>query len=577
MTVVEIWTPGDRFTTSGIGYAPVGKIQAGEEVVELEERMALRECLTAGLLCNDSVLQVEDGRWTVQGDPTEGALMVVAAKAGLDEACERRRLPRLDLVPFESEHQYMATLHDGQLDGPRTAFIKGAVERVLARCDNMLDKNGERVPLDSPAIMAEFERMAARGLRVLAFARHTFPAGQLSLRHEDVETGLTFLGLQGMIDPPRQEAIQAVAACQQAGVRVKMITGDHSLTALAIAKQLGINGIDETNEQNVAIGADLAQLSDETLTEMADQVSVFARVTPEEKLRLVRALQTRGHVVAMTGDGVNDAPALKQADIGVAMGIGGTEAAKEAADMVLTDDNFASIEAAVEEGRGVFDNLTKFILWTLPTNIGEGLVILAAILAGVALPILPVQILWINMTTAVLLGLMLAFEPKEPAIMARHPRDPHMPILSGVLLGRIAIVSAMLLAGAFGLFEWALATGLSESVARTITVNVFVFVQIFYLFNCRSLTHSMFHVGLFSNLWVWFGVSAMTVLQLLYTYTPGMNRVFKSAPIDARHWMLILTVAMVAYAVVGFEKWIRRRLNRQGAGQLKTVGSRAHG
>jgi len=353
-----------------------------------------------------------------------------------------------------------------------------------------------------------------------------------------------FLGLQGMIDPPRPEAIRAVAACQQAGVRVKMITGDHAFTARTIAGQLGIHGVDDGAGLSVVTGVELAELSDERLIETAERISVFARVTPEQKLRLVRALQTRGHVVAMTGDGVNDAPALKQADIGVAMGISGTEAAKEAADMVLTDDNFASIEAAVEEGRGVFDNLTKFILWTLPTNMGEGLVILAAIFAGVALPILPVQILWINMTTAVLLGLMLAFEPKEPAIMDREPRKPHTPLLTGVLLGRIALMSTILLAGAFGLFEWALARGWEEPVARTITVNVFVFVQIFYLFNCRSLTSSVFHVGLFSNPWVWLGVGIMTVLQILYTYSSFMNRVFESAPIDATHWVLVLVVAV---------------------------------
>ena len=563
MTVAEIWTPGVRFSTTGIGYSPSGEIVSDEGSADLNEQVALRECLTAGLLCNDSVLRSEEGRWSIQGDPTEGALMVVAAKAGLNELQERERLPRLDSVPFESEHQYMATLHDGQPQGPRTTYIKGAVERVLARCENMMDSNGKLIPLDSESIQAEFENMASRGLRVLAFASRTLPVGQQTLRHQDIEGGLVFLGLQGMIDPPRQEAIDAVSACQQAGVRVKMITGDHALTALAIAKKLGINRLEEENEQDFVTGSDLEQLTDEDLIKVVNHVSVFARVTPEQKLRLVRALQAQGHVVAMTGDGVNDAPALKQADIGVAMGISGTEAAKEAADMVLTDDNFASIKAAVEEGRGVFDNLTKFILWTLPTNIGEGLVILAAIFAGVALPILPVQILWINMTTAVLLGLMLAFEPKEPRIMSRKPRDPQTPILSGVLLGRIALVSLILLAGSFGLFEWALISGLSEATARTVTVNVFVFVQIFYLFNCRSLTHSMFHVGLFSNPWIWFGVGAMIVLQLLYTYTPTMNRVFGSAPIQASHWALILSVALIAYTVVGLEKWIRRRLSKR--------------
>lgn len=565
MMVVELWTGGQRFSATGIGYTTTGDIRLDGASVIVEQCRALRECLTAGLLCNDSQLQLSDGEWTVHGDPTEGALLAVAARAGLDAAAEQQRRPRIDVIPFESQHQYMGTLHGDHEYGGRIAIVKGAVERLLPRCDSMADANGQQIDLDASLILAEFERMADRGLRVLAFATKTFSPEQGSLRHSDIDSGLVFLGLQGMIDPPRPEAIQAVAACQQAGVRVKMITGDHALTARAIAGQLGISGPDQGAGLRVVTGVELAELSDERLIDTAEQISVFARVTPEQKLRLVRALQTRGHVVAMTGDGVNDAPALKQADIGVAMGITGTEAAKEAADMVLTDDNFASIEAAVEEGRGVFDNLTKFILWTLPTNMGEGLVILAAIFAGVALPILPVQILWINMTTAVLLGLMLAFEPKEPGIMARQPRNPQTPILTGVLLGRIALVSTMLLGGAFGLFEWAMLRGLGEPVARTITVNVFVFVQMFYLFNCRSLTDSVFHVGLFSNPWVWLGAGSMTVLQILYTYSAFMNRVFESAPLDVAHWLLILTVAVVAYAVVGFEKWMRRRFNGQQA------------
>jgi magnesium-transporting ATPase (P-type) len=309
----------------------------------------------------------------------------------------------------------------------------------------------------------------------------------------------------------------------------------------------------------VLTGSELAKRPDAQLIDAAEQVAVFARVTPEQKLRLVRALQARGHIVAMTGDGVNDAPALKQADIGVAMGVAGTEVAKEAADMILTDDNFATIEAAIEEGRGVFDNLTKFIVWTLPTNIGEGLVILAAIIAGTALPILPVQILWINMTTAVLLGLMLAFEPKEPDIMQRPPRDPQTPLLTGELIGRILLVSLILLVGAFGSFEWALGQGASDAYARTVAVNVFVMAEVFYLFNCRSLSKSMFQLGVFSNPWIWVGVASMVGLQLLFTYAPFMNRLFHSVPIGLDAWWLILLTACVAFGVVGIEKWARRR------------------
>jgi magnesium-transporting ATPase (P-type) len=363
-----------------------------------------------------------------------------------------------------------------------------------------------------------------------------------------------------MIDPPRPEAVAAVAACQRAGVRVKMITGDHPETARAIAAKLGLIAAEPTAGATspVLTSSDLASKSDDELVEIAEHVAVFARATPEQKLRLVRALQAGGHVVAMTGDGVNDAPALKQADIGVAMGVGGTEVAKEASDMVLTDDNFATIEAAVEEGRGVFDNLTKFIVWTLPTNMGEGLVILAAIFAGVALPLLPVQILWINMTTAVLLGLMLAFEPKEPDIMHRPPRDPQTPILNTTLILRICIVGFAMLIGAFGSFRWALSQGLGEAAARTVAVNVFVVVEIFYLFNCRSLTKSMFAVGLFSNRWIVGGVAAMIALQMAFTYVPLMNQLFHTAPIGWDAWWRIVLTGAVVYAIVGVEKQLRR-------------------
>ena len=322
-------------------------------------------------------------------------------------------------------------------------------------------------------------------------------------------------------------------------------------------------------------GKTLATIPDQELIEVVEKTSVFARVDPEQKLRLVEALQARGHIVAMTGDGVNDAPALKRANIGIAMGITGTEVAKEAADMILTDDNFAAIEAAVEEGRGVFDNLTKFIVWTLPTNLGEGLVILLAIIAGVTLPILPVQILWINMVTAVLLGLTLAFEPKEPGIMTRPPRDPKTPILTRYLIWRIILVGGMLTAAAFGLFEWELQRGASEAEARTVAVNVFVFVEIFYLLNCRSLTKSMFQLGLFSNPWLFVGVSLMVLLQLLYTYVPAMNWMFHGAPIPLEAWAYILIAGFIVYLVIGFEKWLRQRATTASFSSSKGLKGRS--
>jgi magnesium-transporting ATPase (P-type) len=393
------------------------------------------------------------------------------------------------------------------------------------------------------------------------------PVGSQSVTHSDVSEGLTFLGFQAMMDPPRPEAIAAIAACQKAGIQVKMITGDHLATAAAIARQIGLSGGADDDSDSFAInGHVLAQLTDHELLDVAQRAAVFARVSPEQKLRLVEALQARGHVVAMTGDGVNDAPALKQADIGVAMGVGGTEVAKEAADMVLTDDNFSTIEAAVEEGRAVFDNLVKFITWTLPTNIGEGLVILVAVFAGITLPITPVQILWINMTTAVLLGLTLAFEGKEPGLMERPPRRPETPVLTGELGFRIGIVSLMLVLGSFGLFEWALHQGMGVDTARTVAVNMFVFGELFYLFNCRSLRYTMFRLGVFSNRWLILGVAAMVLLQILFTYAPTMNQLFGTAPIGVAEWALILTGGLAIYLVVGTEKWLRRRARSQKGG-----------
>jgi Ca2+-transporting ATPase len=478
-------------------------------------------------------------------------------------------MPRLDSIPFESEHQYMATLHDSEAGESQRVYMKGAVEAILARCDSMLGEKGDMLKLNGDAVLNDVEKMAAQGMRVLAFATREMPVGTQEIHHENVASGLTFLGLIGMIDPPRSEAISAVKVCQAAGIRIKMITGDHALTAAAIAGQLGLGGTVQLDARAVLVltGGDLAKLSDGELIDAAEKTAVFARVTPEQKLRLVEALQARGQVVAMTGDGVNDAPALKQADIGVAMGITGTEVSKEAADMVLTDDNFSSIEAAVEEGRGVFDNLTKFIVWTLPTNLGEGLVILAAIVLGVTLPILPVQILWINMTTAGFLGLMLAFEPKEPDIMLRPPRDPKTPILTGRLISRILLVGGLLLLASFGLFQWELAAGATVAEARTVAVNVFVIVELFYLFNCRSLTKSIFQLGFFSNMWVFGGVAAMLLLQILYTYLPLMNTLFQSAPISMESWSRILGAGVIAYLVVEFKKWLQVRMTQSCCGR----------
>ena len=580
MTVQRIEAGDETYAVTGTGYAPHGAIvrpdgalvtattDLGEttgEVTDQGPETVLVEVLRAGALCNDSSLYFEDGHWRVRGDPTEGALMVSAAKAGLNHESLERLLPRLDTVPFESETQYMATLHRADSTG-RIVYVKGAVERVLARCGSELTRDGSYRPLDAEHVEQSALQMAAQGLRVLALARKELTPDTSEITHSHVQSDLVFLGLQGMIDPPRAEAADAIKACHDAGIQVKMITGDHALTAASIAYQLNLRTPDCTAVANIKplTGTQLEAISDTDLVKVAEETYVFARVSPEQKLRLVNALQSQGHVVAMTGDGVNDAPALRQADIGVAMGITGTEVAKEAADMVLTDDNFASIEAAVEEGRGVFDNLTKFIAWTLPTNLGEGLVILAAIFAGVALPILPVQILWINMTTAVLLGLMLAFEAKEDGIMLRPPRPPKAPLLDRVLIVRIAIVGMLLLGGSFGLFEYAQVTGHTVAEARTVAVNVFVFGEMLYLFNCRSLTIPSWRVGLRANHFLIGGVIIMAALQLAYTYLPGMNRLFGSAPISAQSWGWLIGAAFAVHVAVEIEKWIRRRLQRKG-------------
>ncbi len=395
MTVQEIDAGGKRYRVSGGGYAPDGEISLNGHSVDLANAPTLYECLQAGLLCNDSHLEIQDGNWAVVGSPTEGALVAVAHKAGLSTDKLEQALPRLDTLPFESQFQYMATLQGNRPE--RLIYVKGSIEAILKRCRQMLDDDGGTIALNLKQIEQAMDRMAKKGLRVLALAKKVAPASQSAIEHSDLEQGLIFLGMQGMIDPPRSEAIQAIQSCRSAGIQVKMITGDHAKTAAAIAQQMGLN---QTEDVPVFTGQELAQLNEQELANAVEQSSVFARVTPEQKLRIVEALQFKGEIVAMTGDGVNDAPALKQADIGIAMGITGTEVTKEAADMILTNDNFASLEAAVEEGRTVYKNLLRAISFILPVNGGESMTILIAVLLATPLPILPVQILWLNMVSS---------------------------------------------------------------------------------------------------------------------------------------------------------------------------------
>lgn len=558
MTVQRILAGGREYELSGIGYNPVGRILRESQTIDPEAEPALLECLRAGILCNEAELvNDEDDRSRIQGDPTEAALLVAGAKAGLHHAEAREAHPRLAMIPFESEHMFRATLHERRTaEGPVICMV-GALERLLERCENQLGPDGTIAPLEREGLRARAEAMAAEGLRVISLARRHPRADHDHLEHAHVAGGMTFLGLQGMIDPPRQEAIEAVAHCRSAGIRVKMITGDHAVTARVIAARIGIS--DEGEEEIRAVtGRELEQVSDDELPTLAREADVFARVAPEQKLRLVDALQRAGQVVAMTGDGVNDAPALKQADIGVAMGIAGTDVAKGAADMILVDDNFATIEAAVEEGRGVFDNLRKFIVWTIPTNLGEGGIILVSILLGLTLPVLPVQILWVNMATAVLLGLMLVFEPKERDLMDRPPRDPARPLLTLPLLVRTGLISLIIIGGGIWLFfhEMRRAGGTIEE-ARTAVVNVIVFVEIAYLFSCRSLSHSLFWLGLTTNRAVLLGALTMALAQLAFTYTPWMNGLFHTHALGIDSWIRILAIALLSFLAVELEKWIR--------------------
>lgn len=560
MTVREIFAGGRLYAASGAGYDPAGDIIYDDAPTNVRDHPALDETIVCGALCNDAELFEREDRWLIQGDPTEGALVVLARKAGLAQTELAVRLPRIDALLFESEHQYMATLHRDEDRDESVVYVKGAVERVLSMCRAAMDAAGEEAPLDVAAIESQANLLAGRGLRVLALGRRVAGSETREITRSLAERDLTFLGLTGMLDPPRPEAVLSIAACHGAGIRVKMITGDHAATAVSIAAMMNLEAdmADAAPSSAAITGAQMAEIPDIDLPSVVEETPVFARMTPEQKLRLVQALQQRGHVVAMTGDGVNDAPALRQADIGVAMGLSGAEAAKDAADIVLADDNFASIEAAVEEGRAVFSNLTKFISWTLPTNGGEAFVIIAAIGLGMPLPILPGQALFVNTTTGVLLGVPLIFEMRTADIMSRPPRDPRRPILTFELFMRTGLVSLLLAIGAMILFNLELKGGADEEVARTVAVSVIVIGEIFYLFSARALSRPCWSVPLLSNLWLWGGIAAMLAAHAAFVHTPLMNRLFHTAPLDVDSWVRIALVGALVLIGVEIEKAIRR-------------------
>jgi magnesium-transporting ATPase (P-type) len=552
MTACRVVTDAVCIGVGGSGYAPVGALDLPEGSDTLPSNA--RRLIEAGLLCNDAQLQQPaPGEWKVDGDPMEGALVALAMKAGLDPNALRAGHPRADEIPFDAQHRFMATLH-GRADGGADLFVKGAPERVLAMSTGQLDAGGAVRSLDAAHWQQAIADAASAGERVLGFAMRRLDAAPPQLDF-DAAGDLVFLGIVGFIDPPRAEAMAAVADCHSAGIAVKMITGDHAATAAAIAAQLGLAA-----QPVVATGQDVDAASDTELRALARRAHVFARTNPEHKLRVVRALQAEGEVVAMTGDGVNDAPSLKQADVGVAMGNKGTDAAKEAAQIVLADDNFASIVAAVSEGRTVYDNIRKVIAWTLPTNGGEVLAIVAALVFGLTLPMTPPQILWINMILTITLGLVLAFEPAEPGVMQRRPRSPQAPLLSPFMLWRVVFVSVLFTVGVFAVMAWAAHRGLGNELARTMVVNVLCVMEIFYLFNVRYLhMRSFTWRGARGTPAVLWAVVAVVLAQLAFTYLPWMQALFDTRDVPLADGIVILGIGAVSMVVLEIEKWLLRR------------------
>ena len=551
MTVQQVFTAANRYQIEGVGYAPHGKVR-GEDGLPcaIEQASDLHALARAGLLCNSASLLHDGSQWSITGDPTEAALLTLAGKLGMTATHELAHTPRVDSIPFSSERRSMASLHHDH-SGHGLIYMVGAPERLLEVCNQQL-VDGSAEPLNPSYWHAVLSAGAAQGLRMLGLAVRALGAPRHELNYADLEGDFVLLGLVGMLDPPREEAIDAITECRQAGIAVKMITGDHAETAAAIARRLGLGG------SAPITGAELDRLSDAELDARLGDTAVFARTSPAHKLRLVQRLQACGARVAMTGDGVNDAPALKRADIGVAMGIKGTEVAKEAAQMVLADDNFATIANAVEEGRTVYDNLKKSILFILPTNGGEALVLLVAIALGLTLPITPLQILWVNMITAVTLALALAFEPGEADIMRRPPRNPNAALLSTQLMWRVLLVAALMTAACIGVFVYAQQLGWSMELSRTLAVNTLVACEIAYLFSSRQI-NAPARFGLRDNPMVWGMIALLSVLQLAFTHWPPLQRLFATQSLDLAGWGICLLAGTALLAVVEIEKWLRRR------------------
>ncbi|WP_417826053.1 cation-transporting P-type ATPase [Thalassospira povalilytica] len=553
MTVQSVWMPDCNVNVSGIGYDPHGGFVASGVEQDADDIPGLALLTRAAMLCNDAKLVRKDDAWNVLGDPMEGALLVLAMKAGFDHDRLDETVPRLDVLPFDSSYKYMATLHHDHA-GHKLIVVKGAPDRLVAMASHQRNSDGQDHEIDREKWTAGIAGLAAQGMRVLAVAIREMPASHQELTFDDVENGLVMIGLLGLVDPPRPEAISAVANCRQAGIRVKMITGDHGITAQAIGAQLGLE-----NTERYLTGPEIDAMNQADLQQAMETTDIFARTSPENKLQLVMALQAAGRVVAMTGDGVNDAPALKRSDVGIAMGISGTEAAKEAAEMVLVDDNFASIVNAVREGRTVYDNLKKSITFLLPINGGETLGVLVALMMGVVLPISPLQILWVNMVSSIGLALSLAFEKAEPDLMARKPRNVAEPVLSGFLVWRIVFVSLLFMAGIFGSFELALMQGVSVETARTVAVNVLVAMEVFYLFSVRYLGGTSLTLrGMVGTRPVLIAISSVFVLQLIFTYVPVMHFLFETRPVSIVAGIGIIAAGIGLFVILELEKLVIR-------------------
>jgi magnesium-transporting ATPase (P-type) len=559
MMVTRAVLSGVRLEVTGEGYELEGAVN--DDSGRLAESPLLDELARAAALCNDAHVLHDSGRVRINGDPMEAALSVFSRKAGFDVESSAADWPRKDEIPFDTQHRFMATLnHDHH--GHSVIYLKGAPERILDMCASEVAESGETRELRRDSWEQIITEMASDGLRVLALARRPVERGFGELAIEDLGQGAELLGLVGLLDPPRQEAIRSIADCHNAGIRVKMITGDHAVTAGAIARKLGLE-----NTERVLTGKDLDELDDDQLRDLVGEVDVFARTSPEHKLRLVTALQALHGVVAMTGDGVNDAPALKRADVGIAMGVKGSEAAREASSVVLLDDNFASIAAAVREGRTVYTNLKKGIAFMLPINGGESISLITALLLGLTLPISALQILWVNMVSSVVLAMTLAFEPAEPDVMKHPPRPRDESLLRGFVVWRVVFVSLLFLAGIFAAWYWAMHHYGDENTARTLAVNTLVAMEMFYLFAVRYLDSASITLrGVLGTPVVLLAVVSVVALQLLFTYLPWFNDTFGTQALSLDMLGFAAASGVVVLVILEIETALRKRLLRAGPG-----------